>query len=485
MRVHTLVPACLAGVLITPLLAAALSAPGLLPSVSLAIAAVLTAALLLAFRKRFAEAFALPEVSKGALALYVIAGIVAAIRLWGLAIYMMAPAHAEAAVIWNDAFYIKHNCFSAWWEGAVLAKQGAANVYDYGVYPQTLGRFSVDDLLYPSPFLVLPRLLLVFTSSFFTARDAWFAIEGGAFFFALVVVAKWIGGREGQRVLFLVPFLFLATPILLTLQIGNFQLAALTLSMLALVAFDRERPVTGGALLGFACLKIFPGIVVIPMLIRKRWRDVAWTAGFGAFYTVASLIWMGTQPLVQFFRYELPRLSSGEAWAWLEIPELSKVVAINESIPGLAVKAEKLGLIHNGQAGVHLLSTIYTLIALAIAVLAGLRLREHADRLTQAKVWIALISIAALRSPFVPDTYALIAPLWLWMLVMPRRWSLPVALLWIPLALVLPFEGPFAPDGMLRLGLGLVVQAIAVAFTAFTFFPPAPKPALELIQETA
>lgn len=485
MRLHTLVPACLAGVLITPLVAAALSAPGLLPGVSLAIAAVVTAALLFALRERFAEGFSLPAVSKWALALYILAGILAAIRLWGLAVYMMAPAHAEMAVIWNDPFYIKHNCFSAWWEGAVLAKQGAANVYDYGVYPQTLGRFSVDDLLYPSPFLVLPRLLLVFTRSFFTARCAWFALEGGAFFFALLVIAKWIGGRDGQRVLFLLPFIWLATPILLTLQIGNFQLAALTLSMLALVAFDGGRPVTGGALLGFACLKIFPGIVVIPLLIRKRWRDVLWTAVFGAFYTVASLVWMGTQPLKQFFRYELPRLASGEAWAWLEIPELSKVVAINQSIPGLAVKAEKLGLIHNGQAGVHLLSTIYTLIALAIAVLAGLRLREHADRLTQAKVWIALISVAALRSPFVPDTYALTAPLWLWMLVMPRRWSVLMALLWIPLAIVQPFEGPFSTDGMLRLWLGLVVQAVAVAFTLFTFLRPVPKPALELIQETA
>jgi hypothetical protein len=493
-RITVLLLLCLAFLVLTPILAAALSAPGLLPSVSLAIAAVIVAALLFAFRERLAADFELPTRHPVALALFALGGLLAAVRLWGLAVYMMDPAQPGLSVLWNDPFYIRHNCFSAWYEAAVLAKQGAANVYLSETYPAKFGRFTVDEFLYPSPFLLLPRLMLVFSPSFFTLRCAWFALEAGGFLLATVLLARWIGGEEGRRVLFLTPFLWLATPILLTMQIGNFQLAALSLSMLALVAFDhgafgRGRPVIGGALLGFACMKIFPGIVVIPMLLQKRWKDVAWTAFFGAFYTVASVVWMGTAPFQQFLHYELPRLQNDAAWLFLEIPELVNVVAINQGIPGLALKGQALGLIHHGHSVLLAIATFYTLIVIALALLAGFRMKEL-DRLTRAQVWLALTGLAALRSPFTPDTYALTHALWLWVLVMPRLWHrraalISGALLWIPLSTVLPFEGPFAPQGTLRFALGLIVQAIALAFTGSLVLQRAPKPSLELIQETA
>jgi hypothetical protein len=469
--------------------AAALSAPGLLPSVSLAAAAVIVAALLFAFRERFATSFELPTRNPLALALFAAGALLAAVRLWGLAVYMMDPAQPGLSVLWNDPFYIRHNCFSSWYEAARLAKVGAPNVYLSETYPAKFGRFSVDEFLYPSPFLLLPSLMLVFSSSFFTLRCAWFALEAGAFLLATVLLAKWVGGEEGRRALFLTPFLWLATPILLTLQIGNFQLAALSLSMLALVAFDRGRPVTGGALLGFACMKIFPGIVVIPMLLQKRWKDVLWTAFFGAFYTIASVVWMGTTPLKSFLTYELPRLQNDAAWLFLEIPELVNVVAINQGVPGLALKGQALGLIHHGHSILLAIATVYTLAMIALALLAGFRMKEL-DRLTRAQVWLALTGLAALRSPFTPDTYALTHAIWLWVLVMPRLWHRPAALvsgalLWFPLVSVLPFEGPFAPQGTLRFALGLVVQAIALAFAGSMVLQRAPKPSLELIQETA
>jgi len=482
-------PAAVAFGLATPVAAATLSAFGLAPLAALLVAAIVTGAAAVMLRERLAAALALPRLPPMGAAMLAIVALFAAIRLWTMSIYMMDPAHAGLSVLWFDPFYIRHNCFTAWFQGAVFAVQRVPNVYLNAMYDGFIGRFSLDDLLYPSPFLLLPRLGLVFSRHFYTLRAAWFALEAALFFGAVVVVARWAGGEEGRRALWLTPALVLSTPVLLTLQIGNFQLAALALAMLALVAFDNERPVPGGALLGFALFKLFPGIVLVPLVIRRRWRDLAWTAAFSVLYTAASILWMGTAPFVQFFRYQLPRITSGSAWDWLELPEMAKVVAINQSIPGFALKLHQLGLVSAVHRDVRMLSLVYTLVVVAIAVLVGTRMAD-ADRLTKAQLWIALLGLAALRSPFVPDTYALTPVLWLWSLTVPQLWSRSAAfagalLLWIPLATVLPFDGPFAPDGRLRLFLGLAVQAIAVTFTAFTFLPRARRRAVQLIQETA
>ena len=56
----------------------------------------------------------------------------------------------------------------------------------------------------------------------------------------VVVTARWIGGVSGLLALLLAPFLWLAPTTRVTLQIGNFQLTAFALSMLAMIAFERR-----------------------------------------------------------------------------------------------------------------------------------------------------------------------------------------------------------------------------------------------------
>jgi hypothetical protein len=495
-----------AAVLTVPIVATALSALGFLPAVALLLAALLTGAAFYAARERLASSLQLPE--GGARAVFVAIGLLAAARLWGMSWFMMDSAHAEASVLWFDPFYIRHSCFSSLYLSAKLSMEHAPNpyqseLYDTDLYKSFLGRFTMDEFLYPSPFMLLPRVGLAFTKSFMTLRAAWFALEAATFGAAVVIVAKWIGGENGKRALYLAPALFLATPVLLTLQIGNFQIAAIAMTMLALVAFETKRNATGGALLGFALFKIFPGIVLVPLAIQRRWKAVAWTAGFSALYTALSVAWLGTNPLRQFLSYGLPRITKGEAWSFLEldIPIIHEVVAINQGIPGLALKLHDLGVSMAMHDAVQKVSLVYSVIVLGFAVLAGLRLanvgrasarpgRAEArpasdDNLTRAQIWIALIALAALRSPFVPDTYALPPVLWLWSLVMPRFWEKPlgIALLWIPLSTVLPFEGPLAPLGRTRLFLGFLVQLIALAFTSALFLRRSARPAANLIQE--
>jgi hypothetical protein len=480
----------------TPIVGSLLSACGLLPSAALTIAAVLMTLLVARFRTQIAAA--VPLERPVPLTIFAVLTVLAGLRLWAMAIFMMDSAHAELSVLWFDPFYIRHNCLSASWLAARLAMHGAPNAYDSNLYdtvlyPKFLGRFMMDEFLYPSPILLLPRLGLAFTESFLTLRAAWFAVEAALFVTAYVVLAKWVGGKEGQRILYLTPAVFLATPILLTLQIGNFQLAALALTILAFVAFEQKRPAVGGALLGFALFKIFPGIVLIPLAIQRRWRALFWTAASSAVYTGLSILWMGTSPFVQFFRYDLPRLTSGGAWDFLELdfPVIHQVAGINQGIPGLALKLREFGLLGATQAhdAMRTYSTVFTLIVFALAVYSAFRL-ESTDRLGRAQVWLALVGLAALRSPFVPDTYGLISALWLWAVVMPRFWSrtatlLTGALLWIPLSLVLPFEGPLATEGGLRLFIGLAVQVIALAFTGSALVQRAQRQAIGLIEETA
>ena len=507
-RTHDSYLLVVSALLAIPVAAAALSALGLVPLAALAVAALVVCAGFYAARDRIAAALPLPEVGTPARVAFLVVGVLAAVRLWGLAWFMMDSSHAELSVLWFDPFYIRHSCFSSLYLSAKLAMEGAPNpyqseLYDTDLYQSFLGRFTMDEFLYPSSFMLLPRIGLAFTKGFMTLRTAWFALEAATFGAAVVIVAKWVGGEEGKRALFLTPALALATPILLTLQIGNFQLAAIAMTMIALVSFARGRNAAGGALLGFAVFKIFPGIVLVPLVLQKRWRAVIWTCGFSAFYTAVSVLWMGTNPLRQFLSYGLPRITKGEAWSFMEldIPIIHQVVAINQGIPGLALKLHDLGVAFAMHDAVQKVSLVYSLIVLGIAVVVGLRIGRE-DRLTQAQLWIALIALAALRSPFVPDTYALPPVLWLWSLVMPQYWrenvgtgfsrsqggmkpALTCLLLYIPLSLVLPFMGPLATDGRLRLFLGFLVQLIAVAFTAAPILRRAARPATDLIQEPA
>ena len=107
---------------------------------------------------------------------------------------------------------------------------------------------------------------------FLTTRQAWFAIQSIVLMAAMVVLARWIGGASGLLVLLLVPIVWLSPTTRLTLQIGNFQITAFALSIMAMIAFDRGRAGRGGFALGFSAVsKIYPGVLGIALLVERRW----------------------------------------------------------------------------------------------------------------------------------------------------------------------------------------------------------------------
>jgi hypothetical protein len=289
--------------------------------------------------------------------------------------------------------------------------------------PRFIGPFEVDLYQYPPAFLVLPRAAVATGLGFLTTRQVWFALQSLVLMAAMVILARWIGGASGLLVLLLVPIVWLAPTTRLTLQIGNFQLTAFALSILAMVAFDRGRAGRGGFALGFAAAsKIYPGVLAIPLLVERRSNAVAWTIAWSVCFTAAAWLAIGGTPFVDFIRYQLPRIQSGEAFYWIENADAA---AINFGLHGLVTKLRFLGLPWTGQDAANRAASLYAVILMPLAFASAVRLKALAGgameperlRLRRAQVWLGLLSLASFRSPFVPDAYALVGTLWLLTLV--------------------------------------------------------------------
>jgi len=382
--------------------------------------------------------------------LWLLVGLAAVARTAGVAWFMADPEHAQSSAFWFDEFYIRHNCASAYWQAAQLARQGVDNLYDTAHYTGFAGRFKIDEFMYLPQFLLLPQIGIALGGDFVTLRAGWFALEAGLVAAAMLALCHWIGGPAGRRAALLLPAVWVASPVLLTLQVGNFQLAAIAMSVLAMMLFERDRPVLGGALLGFAIFKLFPGLLGIYLLASKRWRAAAWTFAFSLLYTVLLFVWLGSKPFDAFLHYQLPRILSGEAWAFLEFDGLEVVNAINHSIPGLVLKLKALGFAGMSRGVGGGFAWLWTAVVVAMAVLTAQR-SPAMSRTERAAAWLALLALAAFRSPFLPDHNGLFAPLWLWSLVAATTLVTTRNVLWLVIGLlalsaVLPFGSIPAPD---------------------------------------
>lgn len=437
-------------------------------AVAVAIAVLLAAVLHPSVARRLPQAWdGLRRTRPVLCAAWLLATLAAIAREYGVALFIIDVERAEASALWFDGFYIRHSCLSAYWKAAELARSGVENLYDIAHYEGSELRFKLDEFLYPPQFLILPLAIMGLGAGFLELRSAWFALEAGVLLAGMLAACHWIGGVEGRRGALLIPMVLLATPVLLTLQIGNFQIAAIAMSVLAMILFERGRAIAGGAVLGFAVFKIFPLLLGVYLLINRRWAALLWTGAFCAAYTLAAYLWLGAQPFAAFVDYELPRIAGGGAWAWLGNEGMESVVAINGSVTGAWLKLRQIGVEAEGLELV--LSWAWTALVAALTVLAARR-APRMTRRERAACWIALLGLAALRSPFVPDAYALFPAVWLWSLVaasMPARPRVLVglALLWVALATVLPFSGMPLPDAELRLALSTSSQFAAIALS--------------------
>ena len=359
----------------------------------------------------------------------------------------------------RDMIGLNHNCFTAYATAAYLASTKAENIYSpyhYAsasaspsstpIHKEVLGIFRVDDFLYPPPFLIVPYGLLVIFKSFFAMRTAWFILTVITVIAALVGGAWWCGAFRSQYLLLLFPLLLCAPTVQTTLQIGNVHILVIAISLLAMIAFEERHPLIGGALLGLAVVtKIWPAVLVIYLVAQRRWQAVFYLALAVAVYTVSAFLLFGPAPFYDFITYGLPRVQSGEAFAHMRwyLP----TVAENMSIFGIPHKLYALGLLSTAPKLVSpVLAWSFTAVIGVIVIATGLRRiegdqRNDNNRLIQVQLWLALLTLVQLRSPFLPWHYGVISTLWLLLFLAAsmRGWQLGVIVVaWICLCINIP-----------------------------------------------
>lgn len=321
--------------------------------------------------------------------------------------------------------------------------------------PQTtvehMQRFLFDPYEYPPPFLVVARLLLAVTNDFFVIRAAWFFLQALAIGAISVVLAMWIGGRDGLVAGLALPALWGATPFLVNLQSGQVHLLAFALAMAGMAAFERGHHMRGGSLLGAAVVaKIVPALLLVYLVARGRSRSVLAVVGWTVAYGLLGLLILGPAPYDAFFRYQLPRLANSTAFAFfLGRPMM---LAGNFSLYALPLKLRALGIPGMTLGRSSALNWAY-LVLLVVAALIAAR-RTSGTRLDQAQRWLALLNLAALRSPLAPYVYVLSGTVWLLTLMVPTVRSktaiagLAIAWLYFSVALFVGIHDPLR-DGLL------------------------------------
>ena len=284
-----------------------------------------------------------------------VATIAALVQLVRLLVFILDPTQAGYALgpARGLGLAVGHSCFSAYFVAAE-AIATTPNVYDDALYslpsatpgerrqPRRLGTFNIDVYEYPPPYLLLQRGLNVPARRRFSpGRMLWFALDGAVILIGILAVARGLGPVAGTRALLWSPLVWAADITLSTLQIGNVQPMVIALAMLAMVLIDQRRHAAGGALLAFVTVsKLFPGLLVVYLLVRREWRALAWTTALSAALVAVSLLDTGWAPYRAFLRPS-PGLLGGEAFPAFRNPG---AIAKNYSVPGMAFKPALFGL---------------------------------------------------------------------------------------------------------------------------------------------
>jgi alpha-1,2-mannosyltransferase len=419
---------------LTPVIAVGLTGVGLAHVAAIVIGFVLAAAISAWASGPLAATLSPALAGRRALTIAVmLLAVVAIVQIARESVFMADSTKPAYSLMPGDPWRVEHSCMSAYFEAARFAEANTENVYDQALYQSRhIGSLKLDSYHYPPPFLLVPRALRLVTTDFFQFRALWFAIQTLVLAGAVVALAVWIGETIGAFAL-LGGLAFLTAPtVVYSLQMGNFQTTAVALGAIALVLLVTRRIKAGAPILAYVALsKIFPGLLVVYLLFARRWRAVAWTAASGVALLALAVGVLGTRPLADFVHHELPAISDGSAFLQSERPN---VAASNQSIYGLTVRLRLLGASWLDQPLGLKVASVYGLIVLVLAALAGWKgridLSNPAGRVLLAQTGLALMSLASFRSPFVGGAYGLVATLWLLTLLAAGSRNRQSAVLW-------------------------------------------------------
>jgi hypothetical protein len=399
---------------------------------------------------------------------------------------------ADSSRVWGstvpDPVAARHQCLAAYVYAADLSRHGQHNIYDTRLYqaftqpPGTptgmqspvvgLSPWIEDPYQYPPPFLLLPRIALALTQSFETIRASWFILQTLAWLAGAVLLAVWIGGREGRTVALLIPLVLSSIPTMLNLQFGQFHAMTFLLALGGLVAFDREKPALGGALLASSIVaKIFPAVLLLGLVARRRWRELWWTLACGSLLSIAALAILGRDPFIAFFSYQLPRLADGEAFSFIARNGTPVFfMSRNFSIASIVPKLHLLGVDGVPPQAAAVLSLAYAVLVLWLAWRAS---SGDGARLHRAQRWVAVLNLAALCSPLAPSSYVAAPTLWLLALLAGEVRGRVLRAFSLGAAWVVVVGAPPLPDAI-DLAIGLIAQIVLVAINIWVLRRAAP-----------
>ncbi|MGB5810832.1 MAG: glycosyltransferase family 87 protein, partial [Polyangiales bacterium] len=371
---------------------------------------------------------------------WVLLALLAVVQVGRLSTYM-TNSESDWFLSTREPFYAKHECLNAYVYGAELDRRGESNVYHATHYPglnreaepvtELTGMVPEDPFQYAPQFLLWPRAAITITQDYQAIRLVWFGINFTLCMGAVLWLSFWVGGHVGAVSALLSPFVLIAFPTLHNFQYGQFHFATIALAVLGMLAFARRRPAIGGTLLAVSILsKLFPALLLVPLALQRRWRDLGWTAAAIAVLTLVTLGVTGLAPFLAFADYHLPRLLDGSAFAfgeaWPEMAEL--LVAGNQGIRGIFAKLTAMGL--PGAAAVSTgVGRLYGLALLMVGARIGLR--RDASRSERAIAWVGLLGLGSLASTGAWADYVPLTCVWLLTLLAPLTTGRP----WMQLAL--------------------------------------------------
>lgn len=387
-----------------------------------------------------------------------ITSVMAGLLLAGTTIFMVNVK--DTRFVLGDQFSVgvTHNCLTAYATAAYLASIGTDHLYDPRHYRVGLtsstpihkavsGIFHVDEYLYPPQFLILPYGLWMLCQDFFVMRMAWFILSIAVVLTALAGAAWWCGAFRSRPQLLLFPLLLCAPVVHTAIQIGNVHVMIVAISLLAMIAFDEHHEFLGGTLLGFAVVaKIWPAVLLLYLFIQRRWKSVIACIIAAIGYTGISLLLFGFKPYQDFFAFGLQHVESEES---LLSTNYTPTIIENMSVFGLFHKLDVLNILpFRPTLLAPIVGWSFTVVLGVVVILTGLRRETGAgnddnNRILRLQLWLALLTLGQLRSPFLPWHYGVISTLWLLLLLMAslKGWTLGVAgAAWLCLAVNMPIE---------------------------------------------
>jgi glycosyl transferase family 87 len=421
-----------------------------------------------------------------------------------VSMYMADGTRLLASALPNG-FVTVHECLSGYTEATRLALQGGKNIYDDINYKmpdggvryivrrddvtenyddaRMRGLFTggqiprvvivhVDQYEYPPPFLLLPYAVgAPLEHDLFRIRAVWFGLQAFLLWIAFLVSLGWPIRQPPTRGLAWLPALWLAPPMLVGLQYGNFQTGIIAISVIGMAAITWRRNVAGSVLLAFAMLgKLFPGVLVATLVARRRWRALVLTAASALVLVMLALLVFGRKPFDDFVSYQIPAIASGAAFSFNDQPQW---IPTNYGVYGLVAKIRLLGIPAMTHETGALIASAYGLALVLLVVVLLVRIvRREEDAghsvLESPLVWLSLLNLAALRSPYVGDGYAQVGTLWLLALTAShRRWTrlqlLAIAASFALWAVTLEGFAPERPPAWMTV-FSIITQVTLIAF---------------------